>query len=235
MNPTEDKPPAVDDQVLDLLADGELSESKRRELLIRLDSEPDGWRRCALAFLESQSWRQEFGLLARPPAIRPTEQGASASASRRSRSWGRVGTLLAMAASFLVALWLGTRLRDALQPHDLQPRRVETASSPPEKSLPEPEQPSSPWRSVTLAADGGPGAAQSTIRLPAVERDNLDQAWLQDLPQALPADMLEALKKSGHNVHQQRRLVPFRMDDGRRLVVPVDQVEVNYVGNPAYQ
>jgi hypothetical protein len=48
---------ALDDRLIDRLVDGELAEAQRRELLARLESEPDGWRSCALAFLEAQSWR----------------------------------------------------------------------------------------------------------------------------------------------------------------------------------
>ena len=44
--------------VLDRLIDGELDESQRRDLLRSLDHRPDGWRQCALAFLEAQSWGQ---------------------------------------------------------------------------------------------------------------------------------------------------------------------------------
>src|SRR5690349_18552203 len=45
-----------DSRVLDRLVDGELSELERQELLSALDDEPAGWRRCALAFLEAQTW-----------------------------------------------------------------------------------------------------------------------------------------------------------------------------------
>ena len=48
----------TDDTRFDRLVDDELSEEERRELLGRLDDEPGGWRRCALAFLEAQCWKQ---------------------------------------------------------------------------------------------------------------------------------------------------------------------------------
>ncbi|MFO0906989.1 MAG: hypothetical protein U0794_01265 [Isosphaeraceae bacterium] len=46
------------DRLIDRLVDGELAPSERRALLLELESEPDrdGWRRCALAFLENQAW-----------------------------------------------------------------------------------------------------------------------------------------------------------------------------------
>jgi hypothetical protein len=50
--------------LLDRLVDGELADGDRRDLLLRLSTEPDGWRRCALAFLEAQSWRAALGPVA---------------------------------------------------------------------------------------------------------------------------------------------------------------------------
>jgi len=44
----------TDDQLLDLLVDSELDESRRREVIRALETEPGGWKRCALAFLEAQ-------------------------------------------------------------------------------------------------------------------------------------------------------------------------------------
>ena len=38
----------IDDAQLDMLIDGELNETERHDLLSCLDSETDGWRRCAL-------------------------------------------------------------------------------------------------------------------------------------------------------------------------------------------
>jgi hypothetical protein len=61
-----------DDRTFDLLVDGELSEADRRELLSSLDESPDGWRRCALAFLEAQSWNSALGSIQRESAARPT-------------------------------------------------------------------------------------------------------------------------------------------------------------------
>ncbi len=66
----------IDDLQLDMLVDGELSEEERREVLLRLDSEPDGWRRCALAFLEAQSWREAMRSVS-------DESAAAAPGSRR--------------------------------------------------------------------------------------------------------------------------------------------------------
>ena len=49
---------------VDLLVDGEMDEADRRALLLQLEHEPDGWRRCAMAFLEAQCWKAELGKMA---------------------------------------------------------------------------------------------------------------------------------------------------------------------------
>lgn len=47
---------SLTDADLDRLVDNELSPEERRQLLQRLNVEPEGWRRCALSFLEAQAW-----------------------------------------------------------------------------------------------------------------------------------------------------------------------------------
>lgn len=51
----QDAPLTPEDRfLLELLVDGELEEPQRRDLLLKLDRIPEGWRCCAIAFLESQ-------------------------------------------------------------------------------------------------------------------------------------------------------------------------------------
>lgn len=245
MNPTNDNRPNInrpniDEHLFDLLVDGELSEAQRRELLAKLDDVPGGWRRCAMSFLEAQSWKQELRSLVPPPT--------RASAKARPTAYrliGRGWTVLAMAASFLIAIWLGTLLKDALRPGGPRPTHIAGTPQPtkepispdtqPPATPQHPDMPASPWQTVTLAVDGGSDGAARSIQLPAIERRNLAEAGLQDMPVAMPPEILKALKYSGHQVRQSRQLLPLLMRDGRRLVVPVDQFDVNYVGNPAYQ
>jgi hypothetical protein len=256
MNPIDETTlPRDDDQQLDRLVDGELSEADRRAVLSQLDREPDGWRRCALAFLQAQCWKKELGAIVRPP---PGEPVAPQKPPPTRYVWQqRVATVLAMAATFLIALVIGTHLHwgrpAATTTPDDRPSigDVASADNPAEKLAATPranpkmpntvpvrdQRPpttlvSSPWEMVTLTAPGGPQEKSRTITLPAVKRDRLDEAWLQNLPTALPPHVLEALKGMGHEVRVRRELVPVEMKDGRRLVVPVDHVELRLVGEP---
>ena len=50
----------VTNEELDLLAEGELSAEKRRDLFRRLDEHPTQWKECALAVLETQAVRSSL-------------------------------------------------------------------------------------------------------------------------------------------------------------------------------
>jgi len=251
MNPNESDWPTADDALLDMLVDGELSEPQRRELLGRLEETPDGWRRCALAFLESQSWRQGLGELRRGSESKPRLAAGVAGAAFRAK----FGSLALVAASFVAALVLGMLLRGSLDPgarptpdpgqiaesetaapaaqQPAAPLAIEAENVPMAAPAEEPWQ-EDPSRYVSLPVSGPDGRSES-IRLPVVFREGLDESWLESLPSAVPPEVVEAFRSAGHDVRQQRQLLPLWMRDGRRLVLPYDQVEIHYVGGPAYQ
>jgi hypothetical protein len=91
------------------------------------------------------------------------------------------------------------------------------------------------WQTVALPMADETGKTVESLPLPARVADHLDPQWLDSFPPAMPQEVIRALKASGHEVQQQRELVPLPLQDGRRLLVPVDQVEVRCVGNSAYQ
>ena len=240
MNSIDDVQTADDDQRFDLLVDGELSDRERRRLLDGLDDEPGGWRQCALAFLEAQAWQRDFGAIVEPP--RRTDEST---APPSPRPWlGRRGkTLLAMAASFLVALLLGTQLQGLIRspgPGGTStvadgelPEQPQGPPAPPESTSPEgpgegPLQPadvvSGPWRVV------GNGDA---FDLPTVSRDEIDEEWLSSFPVPIPEETIRQWERDGCGVVRRREYVPYRMPDGRQLVVPMDKYEIRYVGRPA--
>ena len=234
------------DLPFDRLVDGELGERERRELLVRLDSEPGGWRRCALRFLESQCWKEslsdgirnsEFAVPiaqhARPSdrSPQPRIPDPSETVSAATRWAGRFGTVVAMAASFFVALWLGSLAhRPGLAPSGGaigvgRPGEMAKTSSGVEAGA-------SPWRWVTVSGQGD--GSQGAVQVPAMGRGSIDEQWLSSMPPVIPDDVLQALDRTGHRVQQRRQFVPMPLDDGRQLIVPVDQIEVHYVGNGTY-
>lgn len=192
-------------RLLDLLVDGELSDDERRELLAWCERETDGWRRCALAFLEAQSWSKVLGDLtdtSRPVGCAPT----AAVVTRRDSFWNvrQWGTMLAMAASVVLAFTLGLWIRDSEQGRQIAP-------------LAQP--------STSVVGRGGN----------TVEANQANGDWSQLQPSAVPDEVRRAFERLGHEVAQERRYVPYRLNDGRRVVVPVDDVEVRPLENRSYQ
>ena len=113
---------------LELLADGELDEESRRDLLERLDRTDDGWRYCAMAFLQAQclgeslggenpfaetgsedSSEKSAGVLAAPAFdLRPTEPARPETALRRKRTL-RIAALMSSACALLLVGLVGVR------------------------------------------------------------------------------------------------------------------------------
>ena len=248
MSPLEKNIDQVDKGKLDRLVDDELNEMERHELLANLETHPDGWRSCALAFLESQCWRKELGsLLANIVGEPSAEPGLQERSILPKRQWTRrVVNAVAMAASFLIAVWLGWVIQDTRNnAGPIVPDRAELAQSVPASepvdsvrpstsdARQRPVSPTGPWQMVTLSAGGRDDQSGQTIDLPACEQHRLDSRWPNSLPPALPLELVESLERAGYRVRRHRELIPMEMEDGRRLVVPVEQVEAQYVGHPS--
>ncbi|MDZ4780159.1 MAG: hypothetical protein SGJ19_07905 [Planctomycetia bacterium] len=216
---------------IDLLVDGELDETRRRELLLRLENTPGAWRRCALAFLEAQAWRQASGaMLAEPLLVTPasltvavtSEPGASHSFWRSS--WGN---LLAVAASFGVAFALGAWYRS--QDGDKLKLVVDGTGS---RSAPDPDAsvvsdaPADPNSYVTLLVDGVADGESNQMQLPVRAWGDIAADSFAQQPMAIPDSLVEEIEQAGHTVRQRRQLVPVDLQDGRRMIVPMDEVQI---------
>jgi hypothetical protein len=231
----------IDDARLDMLVDGELDEAERRQVLSRLDADPDGWRRCALAFLETQSWREEMRAISRGPAPEtPIARSESRGSSRPLR------TVLAMTACFLLALGLGLAIDDilgrqesadpAMQVAGVQPPEEPVGTEPPAAPSSEPADPQDlPYQYVAIPAHDHSSGEFDLIRMPVLPHEFLDEGWPRQIPSALPSHVVHSLQQQGHDVVQQRRLVPYQAVDGSRVVFPVDEIELVPVGMRGYQ
>lgn len=232
-------------QQLDRLVDGELSRDEYHALLKTLDKEPDGWRRCALAFLEAQAWRQEFDV-SRPEA-RSNCNEVPCQVVRPRANWSTrhlAGLLLAMSASFVVAfasgIWWHVGNSPNSKPDLPQVAQQAAGSRPPalEDELPrEPEDEhasgNAPAEHLTFVVDRGDGESDR-FELPIYEaNDSVARQLLQDSP-SMPADVERAIRDSGFHVQSQRQWAPVRLRDGRRVFFPVDQVDITPVSASIY-
>lgn len=216
-----------DQRLLDRLVDGELTDAERRELLLRLDQAPQGWRRCALAFLEAQAWRSEAQTVVTEPA--PTVRRANA--AQKNWKGPAIYIPLAMAAGFaltfaLLKQWDGREIAEI----GVSPRggvqMVENI----------PNSPSLAGQNLRLVVDGTAGEHQKVVEVPLVDAQRMNETLFGSGAQPpLPPDFVRMLEQAGHQVVRERRLVPVDLNDGRRVVVPMDQVEIRPVSSQGYQ
>jgi hypothetical protein len=247
-----------DSRVLDRLVDGELSQADRRTLLAALDDEPGAWRRCALAFLEAQSFRWQLNQIATEPLVAQTASQAkrdfgALGRGKRSSFWG---ACLAIAGSLLVAFGLGTRVAQqspqvagtsAEQPTETTSAPLPTETQPslanatpnsatPNTTTPNTAEPAAttettPYETLTLAEVDDSGKAnpdnQFYVRVRDKEADATElDALLDQGNSPLPASLLEQLRHEGWEVTRSRELVPITLSDGRQVVLPMEQVDI---------
>ena len=223
MNPTGDDLTLA----IDRLVDGDCPEPDRRALLLRLESEPDGWRRCALAFLEDQAIRSALGgpalsVAPEQPAI-PRQIAPVKSTVLVHRLAVAAGLIAAtFAAGFAAG---GLRGRDPIvvaqtdDPKDPEPA-VEAEVGIREVG----------WAIMTGGQDGkSPG-----YRVPILAGPGIDEEWLKSQPATVPDYVRAQWEREGFQVAENRRLMSLNLDDGRKLAIPVENLQVQYVGQNTY-
>jgi hypothetical protein len=240
----DDRPPIGDPEAatLDRLVEGTLASDERRAVLLRLEADPDGWRRCALAFLEAQAWREALGGLA--DEMRAPAPSDLVPVRRIARPRLRV---LARAAALLVAFGLGWMLARGGAPSTERPpgpgngalivqAAPPVAPAPPSTTEPTaPEPPDAPPILAEAAPD--PPAADRAVRfVPVGFRPALRTAAPapRNAPDAVPPDLRGRLARRGYRVEQRPGLATLDLEDGRRVDVPVEEVRLQYVGSRTY-
>jgi hypothetical protein len=212
-----------DDISFDLLVDGELSDAERRRLLASLDARADGWRRCALAFLEAQSWKGDLrDVICETPRI-PKTNIETTSSLPRGYPWQRGLGWLAIAASLVVAFSLGTMRRERGQSIVAVPPAADNqiaAMSPTDDAL-------------TLWVRDNQGRKQP-LRVPLVDAGTLDRELGVTFQSAMPAATRERLQQRGFDVQSKRRYAPLWLENGRPMIVPVEDTKIVPVSQPVY-
>ncbi len=226
MNAFEDRTDSIDGASIDRLVDGELAEVERRELLVRLDNDPEGWRRCALAFLEDQALRTALAAIA-PVEQAPSRAGAVAATSpiRTGRAWLRGASIAAslMASTFAMGFAAGGSMKARPGVVLVSP----APSTPSDSPTPRPDQ----IREVgsLQVVDGSAGEAPPD-RFPIRSGPGLDERWLRSQPPSVPEYLRARWERQGYQVAERRRLMSVELEGGRHVSIPVDEVEVDYVG-----
>ncbi|HEY3391774.1 MAG TPA: hypothetical protein VGK58_03650 [Lacipirellulaceae bacterium] len=222
--------------MFDRLVDGELSPAERRLLLASLDERPGGWRRCALAFLEAQCWSEGLGQLLREPEESPhareknhvVRAAVPREARRRSALW------LAFATGLLAAFTLGVLWRSGAPIGVSNPAQrgtnIAQVIPPPTSSSPHA---TSAADALTLWVRDEMGNARP-LRVPLVDAGTLDQQLGLQFQTGLPADVRDRLQDRGFDVQSKRRYAPLWLENGRPMIVPVEDTRIVPVSQSVY-
>lgn len=218
---------------LDRLVDGELSAEQREQFLITLEQQ-DGWRDCALAFLENQSWRREMKSLV---GLSPTDAAVphkTLPPRNAEKSGSRALGSMALAAGLLIAFSLGWLTRPGDAPVEIDQQlaggKVEL-EAPPE--LPQAIPGLDDHDVVTLLVRDDQGQ-ENRLRVPLVEWNGNDQQNNTTVG-ALPDGLMRKLQRRGMDLRGRRRYAPFYIEQNEQVVpmaVPVDDAYIVPVSRP---
>jgi hypothetical protein len=205
-------PVSLDDRLIDRLVDGALADADRRKVLARLDIESGGWRRCALAFLEAQSWREALGPAAaakRLVSVQPVRRPEAAEGRLPVRR--RAGSFAAIAAGLVAAFALGWSAR-GVAPGEPAGGSIKSAET----------RPAGPVVAPAVPATRPAAAQPDTV------------ATRTPTAAPLPEPLVRAWEQRGYEVAQSQRLVSMELKNGRRVAVPIDEVRLRFVGHRTY-
>jgi hypothetical protein len=104
-------------------------------------------------------------------------------------------------------------------------------------TLPQPAAPAqqlaAPGDAVTLWVRDDSGQARQ-LRVPLVDATAMDRQMGLEFQSGLPADVRSQLEQRGYQVESKRRYAPFMLDNGRPLIVPVEDTKIVPISSPVY-
>ncbi len=250
---------SIDETPLDLLlqrcADGELSETDERQLLARLDFQPDLWRRLALLFIEQRVMGQAcrpMALLSAPAtAALPDSEGASVprpvttQPSRRRSvpglSWIALG--LAVAAAFGLGRWQSAGSpepnREMVQ-QTVPPTNVPAAPESEHRAtvMGTPDGISTGWPESAHSDDTEPApppamfvnllvpGSDQPVPVPVYPAPATPAVWRPFSEPAISEQEAESLRRAGYHVASQREVLRWQSPEGLEVMLPVESVDV---------
>jgi|GEM_PF-4792223 len=273
-------------EMIDLLVDGELPEQERRLLLKHLDQTTNGWKDCAIAFLEAAMFREALTsqknedadhknqpaslrnssyehLDSSPNSRFPQKQAFSSFSSYFNRYFSR-NTVTAMLGGSFFAFFLSGIAFFIFFTID-RPNRGNFSIVPGETvavhagkkedargfGLINTMDPLNTWGLLNMASSNGgvvhPNAPLRYVTLhsgnpdfqgvpfPCYSAKSVNPATYLATFSTIQKDEIQQLRNAGHevDVHRQNIVVPD--SDGRRVVIPVDQVNIKYRSRARYQ
>lgn len=242
--------PVFQDEI-DLLAEGELDGKERQRLIEKLDQDPTGWKRCALALMESQALDQSLnslsletqsGVLVAPakPSGKKTDSLSRLSKTKRVIS-------LAVAASVL--LLVGFIGGNAMPHNTTKPALADVM---PRMNLDDPisqmvrENDPDFSRRIQIAMDST-GVSDSEIValvgiqsenradiVPIIKSEQLARQLIQIRDPQIPRKLASQLAQGGWHVRSQKQFVSIVKPNGETQTLPVGMLNYHFVGRETY-
>ena len=231
---------------LEALVDGELPESQYAALLSRLEQSTDGWRICALTFLEHQALQKEMRVLTqRQSALSPPEKmipslpnnSVTTRSTNQPTEQRRLHTLLMLAASILVAFASGfitsqwranpsTQLNENIAVNlPAQINSLDSVLNDVEQALARQiaNEELDPDRTFNIdtPAHAAPYDSNLLTHSSAGHQTSLDSSWLESKERQIVR--LNSLVDA--EMEREQSFVPYTREDGQQVVVPVQNLK----------
>ncbi len=229
------------------LVDNELGESEVAKFLQLADQNPELWRQISLAFVEDQAWSsfmnspladkvsekadwqvgQNDGVGTEPTSLpRPAKSNPVSSSQT---TWSKFGPQLLMtAAAVLFVLTLALRfnpVESSPGPTPDHPFSGDIAKNDDSSSIA-----SLGHEQAKLASEQVPYRLQTgDVEIPIYEDQQLLQTELQRMTQLTP-DIVLQLRNAGYSVSPQISYIGGQLPDGRQIVMPVQQFQIDRFG-----
>lgn len=231
---------------IDRYVDGELGPDDLTELLRRCESEPEGWKLCAMALIEAR----EVGSVLRDLVSEP----GPAQAPAADGSWKRNLLAATCALALLMLAYVGGRLSARADPGESRLTKGDRSAASVEEADAVAQQTSDSMQNHAAANGAEPTDVEpETVPdepsvfvvgyarlhqsrgagppVPVISGPDLDFAELVRRPPVLPEHVYRQAGNNGLHLQPVRQVMALELSDGRRLAVPLDSVGVRYVGH----
>lgn len=215
----------IDDRNLDRLVDGELSPMEYRQLLAELEKSGDGWRRCAHAFLEAQALGTSLPLVmaSAPPSPKAEPTPKVTTTDGRNFSFRRMERLSALAACVAVAFGLGWYVSNWSEDSPVRPGGTLITNN--QTQSPTVQSPQHEVRKPKFVyVNQIDGQNTTGIPIPVDPSRTYDPQQPWDDSWGMPPEEMKKLHDEGRQFETHNRLIPVTLDNGQRVVVPMQEV-----------
>lgn len=233
------------------LIDGEMSHSERAELLNGLDKDPNQWKALAMGLLEELVWIQQFpkSLEDKQETDTPLAQTQISPVDRSDNllpqdktitgRWGarEFGALATAAVLFLAFGWFVGRFASLSNSQTTQEPGLYTAAKPPVgQELRNPAMLPQGWTSDSLPKGRNNSRKEVLVddhyahEIPLLDAKEVDPKLLLANEALEFAKLNQQLKRKGYQLDVQPQYFSGKLDDGRKVLVPVHNVSLKPYG-----